>query len=80
MQIENEAALKEAFHEFYDVAEQNHFFALTNEPYITYEGEHPTIHTKHAETLMADYDGQGVLLITNNSIHNEKENADATVY
>lgn len=67
VQIEDEAALKEAFAEFFYVAEQNHFFALANEPCITYEGEHPTVHTQHAEFLLADYDGQGVFLITNNS-------------
>ena len=66
VQIENEAALKEAFDEFFYVAEQNHFFALANEPCITYEGEHPTVHTQHAEILLADYDGQGAFLITNN--------------
>ena len=65
MQIEDEAALKEAFDEFFYVAEQNHFFALANEPCITYEGEHPTVHTQHAEILLADYDGQGAFLITN---------------
>lgn len=65
IQIEDEEALKEAFTEFFYVAEQNHFFALVNEPCITYEGEHPTVHTKNAEILLADYDGQGAFLITN---------------
>lgn len=65
VQIEDEVALKEAFDEFFYVAEQNHFFALANEPCITYEGEHPTVHTQHAEILLADYDGQGAFLITN---------------
>ena len=64
IQIEDEAALKEAFAEFFYVAEQNEFFALTNKPCITYEGEHPTVHTKNAEILLADYDGQGAFLIT----------------
>mgnify|MGYP003397261572 FL=1 len=66
VQIEDEAALKEAFDEFFYVAEQNHFFALANEPCITYEGEHPTVYTQNAEILLADYDGQGAFLITNN--------------
>lgn len=65
MQIEDEAALKEAFDEFFYVAEQNHFFALANEPCIIYEGEHPTARTNNAEILLADYDGQGAFLITN---------------
>lgn len=65
VQIENETALKEAFDEFFYVAEQNHFFALANEPCITYEGENPTVYTQNAEILLADYDGQGAFLITN---------------
>lgn len=80
MQIENEAALKLAFREFFYVAEQNHFFALTNERCITYEAEHPTIHTKHAEILTTDYGGQGALLSSNTTILKEKENKVATVY
>lgn len=80
MQIENEAALKQAFREFFYVAEQNHFFALTNERYITYEGEHSTVHIKQAEILTTDYDGQGALLISNTTILKEKENKVATVY
>ena len=66
VQIEDEAALKEAFDEFFYVAEQNEFFALTNKPCITYEGENPTVYTQNAEILLADYDGQGAFLITNN--------------
>ena len=66
VQIEDEVALKEAFAEFFYVAEQNHFFALANEACITYEGEIPTVYTQNAEILLADYDGQGAFLITNN--------------
>ena len=66
VRIEDEMALKKAFDEFFYVAEQNHFFALANEPCITYEGEHPTVYTQNAEILLADYDGQGAFLITNN--------------
>ena len=80
VQIENEAALKQAFGEFFYVAEQNHFFALTKEPCITYDGEHPTVPTKHAEILITDYDGQGALLISNTATLKEKEDTVATVY
>ena len=38
VQIEDDETLKEAFDEFFYVAEQNEFFALTNKPCITYEG------------------------------------------
>lgn len=72
--IENEAVLQQAFDEFFYVAEQNHFFALTNEPCITYKGEDPIVCTEAAEVLLADYDGQGAIFITN---HDAKENDDA---
>ena len=36
---------------------------------IKYEGEHPTVQSLDAKIIMADYDGQGALLITNKPIH-----------
>ena len=72
--IENEALLQKAFVEFFYVAEQNHFFALMNEPCITYKGQDATICSHTVEILLADYDGQGAIFITN---HDVKENNDA---
>ena len=66
VQIENETALKEALAEFFYVAEQNEFFALTNKPCITYDGENPIVYTQNAEILLVEYNGQGAFLITNN--------------
>lgn len=71
------AVLQQAFDEFYYVAEQNHFFALTKEPCITYKGGNPTVCTPTAEILLTDYDGQSVFLITNNAI---KDDEVATIY
>lgn len=69
VQIEDVVALNMVFQEFFYVAEQNFFFVLTNMPCIKYEGEHPTVQSLDAEIIMADYDGQGALLITNKLIH-----------
>lgn len=65
LQIENEAMLEQALEEFFCVAEQNLFFALTNEPYLTYKGYHVTTTSETVEILFADYDGQAAIFLMN---------------
>lgn len=65
LQIDNEAMLEQALEEFFYVAEQNLFFALTNEPCLVYKGYHATTTSETVEILLADYDGKAVIFLTN---------------
>ena len=47
------------------VAELNLLFALTNEPCFVYKGYAVTINSDTAEILLADYDGQAAIFLTN---------------